>query len=184
MNKVKIDDLLVVEGITDKAFLLEFVEAKIMVTNGSAISRETIKTIENFSKQYPIIVMTDPDYPGDQIRNKIAEAVPSAKHVFLQKERCIKSGKVGLAQSNAQYILEQLKRVVTPIDSPIESISIADLQEFGLIGGNQSNHLRENLGQILGIGKTNGKTLLQRLNWLKITREKLINLLKGNGYAK
>lgn len=184
MDKIKIEDLLVVEGKTDKAFLLEFIDAKIIETNGSAISRETIQTIKEFSNLYPVIVITDPDYPGDQIRNKIAQAVPGVKHLYLQKDHCLGAGKVGLAQSSPEYILSEITKVITPPRNHAQTISMSNLYELGLLGGSRSSILREKLSRKLSLGKTNGKTLHQRLNWLQISPEKLKDLLKEELYAK
>ncbi len=43
--------------------------------------------------------------------------------------------------------------------------------ELGLIGGNDSREKRERLGSIIGIGYSNGKQLLNRLNNFGISRD-------------
>ena len=45
--------------------------------NGSEISDETLDLIKELSKNHNIIVFTDPDYPGERIRKKIAHTLHS-----------------------------------------------------------------------------------------------------------
>lgn len=49
------------------------------------------------------------------------------------------------------------------------------LLELGLVGGNTSKILREELCERLNIGYTNAKQLLNKLNMYNISRERLLD---------
>lgn len=51
-----------------------------------------------------IIILTDPDFPGMQIRNKILKEIPNAKQAFVRKEVSIKHHKVGVAESTKEEV--------------------------------------------------------------------------------
>ena len=63
--------VIVVEGTSDVNKLSLLVDADYVVTNGSEVSRETLRYIKELSKTRQIIILTDPDYPGERIRNII-----------------------------------------------------------------------------------------------------------------
>ena len=77
ISKEKISDLIVVEGKSDIDFLSSFLDADFYKVNGSAINEKDIKYLKEVIKKRDIIVLTDPDYPGLQIRNKINKEIPS-----------------------------------------------------------------------------------------------------------
>ena len=57
---------------------------------GREIDNKTIELIKMLSIDNEIIVFTDPDSPGERIRNIISEACPTVKHAFLRKKDCIR----------------------------------------------------------------------------------------------
>ena len=50
---------------------------------------EIIEKIKLAQGTRGVIVLTDPDFPGQKIRNTISEHVPGCKHAFIQKEDAI-----------------------------------------------------------------------------------------------
>ncbi|MDO5330006.1 MAG: ribonuclease M5 [Bacillota bacterium] len=169
----KIDAIIVVEGITDKAFLSTFIDAEFVTTNGSDVPRETLDYLKESSKTKDIIVLTDPDFPGKRIRDVIDENVPGCVHAYIRKEAAIKHHKVGVAESNEDEVLTALSHAIPNKKSPKGDLTPADLYDLGLLGGSESSNLRKKVGEKLHLGHTNGKSLLQRLNSLGISREKL-----------
>ena len=86
--------VIVVEGLHDKIRIESiYPDAQIVITNGSEISSKTIELIQSLSQTNEIIIFTDPDSPGEKIRNEIALAVPTAKHAFLRKKDAISKNK-------------------------------------------------------------------------------------------
>ena len=50
---------------------------------------------------------------------------------------------------------------------------MSDLYALGLIGNNHSKALRLSIGETLGIGLNNGKTLLKKINMFGISLEEI-----------
>ena len=79
------NEVLVVEGKNDKSRILAiFPHLQVITTNGSEISEETLRMIEELSKNHQIILFLDPDFPGERIRNIILNRVPNCQNVFIQ----------------------------------------------------------------------------------------------------
>lgn len=176
--KVKIDGLIVVEGTTDVQKLMPFVDAEFVVTNGSDVPKEVIEFIQEVKQRgKEVIVLTDPDFPGEQIRNKLDQAIPGLTHVFLDKNKAIGKGKVGVAQAETDYLLQSLKQKMTAKPTPNQTITMQDLQELGLIGLHNSSHLREIVLHHFHLGFANVKTMLKRLNFLGITPNEVKSIL-------
>ncbi len=80
---MKIKEIIVVEGKDDTRAIQSAVNADTIETNGSAVSMETIVKIQLAMKVRGVIVLTDPDFPGEKIRKFITEHVPNCKHAFI-----------------------------------------------------------------------------------------------------
>ena len=174
---MKIDGVIVVEGKSDVAFLSNFIEAEFVTTNGSEIPDSTIEYLKEISSKSQIYVLTDPDSPGEKIRAKLNENIPNLKHCFVKKENSIKKGKVGVAESTKEEILEALKNAITSIDSKKNNIDMSDLSSLGLTGTPDANEKREKVANKLHLGHCNAKTFLKRLNYCDITIDELKKML-------
>lgn len=73
---MKIKEIIVVEGRDDTAKIKSAVDADTIETNGSAIGEDVIKRIRLAQETRGVIILTDPDFPGEKIRKTIAEKVP------------------------------------------------------------------------------------------------------------
>ena len=178
MNKEKYPDIIVVEGASDEALIRTFLNADIVLTNGSEVPHETLDFLKEASKTRGIIVLTDPDSPGKRIRDRIAEEVPGAKHAFVRKEKSIKNGKVGVAESSKEEILEALSHIVPSTSAPIGALTHADLVDLGLLGDEGAKTRREALENKLHLGHGNAKTFLKRANALGLNKEKILEAMK------
>lgn len=172
---MKIDGIVVVEGKSDVAFLSSFLDCEFVTTNGSEISKDTISYLKNQNKN--IYVLTDPDYPGERIRTVLDENIPNLHHCFIKKENAIKNGKVGVAESNKEEILQALKNAVVLAKENIGNITMSDLNELGLTGETNSKEKRDKISEQLHLGHTNAKTFLKRINYCNITIEQIKQLL-------
>ena len=160
--------VIVVEGLHDKNRIESvYPNAHVVITNGSEISDDTIKMIQTLSKTNQIIIFTDPDSPGEKIRNQIALAIPSAYHAFLRKKDSIsKNGKkVGIEHASKECIIESLSNVYSNQQEE-DTITLQDIYELHLMGMPNSSNLREKLSDELNIGKPNAKTFLKRVTGL------------------
>ena len=81
MTKLKIQEIVVVEGKDDTRRLQEVVDVDTIETIGSAINDEILMQIEHAQETRGVIIFTDPDFSGEKIRKTIMEVVPQAKHL-------------------------------------------------------------------------------------------------------
>lgn len=172
-GQMKIKEIIVVEGKDDTTAIQQAVHADTIETNGSAINEEIIEKIKLAQGTRGVIVLTDPDYPGQKIRNTITEHVPGCKHAFIQKEDAIhKHGKgVGVEHASPDTIRKALEGAQLMQEDSKEEITQDDLMAAGLIGGAGARERRERIGKTLKIGYTNGKQLHKRLMVFEISRE-------------
>ena len=169
--------LIVVEGKTDKDLIESFLDADIIITNGSEVSRETISFIKEAKTKRDVVVLTDPDSPGKRIRDILDENIPGLLHAFIPKEKAIKHHKVGVAESSKDVILEVLSHLVPASECGAPTLTYADLFDLGLVSQPDSSLKRERINQKLHLGYTNGKSLLKRANALRLTRKDLEDAL-------
>lgn len=175
---MKIKELIVVEGKTDLIFLKSFLEADIVITNGSEISQNTLDFIKEANKKQGVIILTDPDYPGLRIRNIISEYIGDCKHAYIEKSKAIKGKKVGIAETKKEDIINALKNVVTYKKENSNNICESDLYELGLLGRNDSKSKREKVCNYYHLGWCNAKTFLKRVNMFGLTIEQLKEVIK------
>ncbi|MCD8916416.1 ribonuclease M5 [Staphylococcus simulans] len=169
---MKINEFIVVEGRDDTERVKRAVECDTIETNGSAISWETLDVIRNAQETRGVIVLTDPDFPGDKIRNTIREHVPGVKHAYIDREKAkSRRGKIGVEHASVDAIKEALMYVSSPFEEGMESISKDVLIDLGLIVGADARHKRAVLGRKLHIGHSNGKQLLKKLNAFGYTEQ-------------
>ena len=178
MNKILYPAIVVVEGTSDEALISSFMDADIVVTNGSDVPRETIEYLKEAKKKRDIVVLTDPDCPGKRIRDVLNREIPGLLHAFVLKEHAIKHHKVGVAESSKQDVLDALSHIVPTTSSDRGALTMADLVELGLMGEDNSSSKRAKLERVLHLGHTNAKTLLKRVNALALTREELQEALE------
>ncbi|RIO63359.1 ribonuclease M5, partial [Mammaliicoccus sciuri] len=73
---MKINEFIVVEGRDDTERVKRAVECDTIETNGSAINQATLEVIARAFETRGVIVLTDPDFPGDKIRHTIHKNIP------------------------------------------------------------------------------------------------------------
>ncbi|MED4373876.1 ribonuclease M5 [Bacillus licheniformis] len=176
---MKIKEIIVVEGRDDTAKIKSAVDADTIETNGSAIGEDVIKRIRLAQETRGVIILTDPDFPGEKIRKTIAEKVPGCKHAFLPKHLAKPKNKrgIGVEHASLEAIRECLMIVQEEMEATEPEIEARDLIEAGLIGGPLAKQRRERLGEILNIGYTNGKQLQKRLQMFQIKKSDYLSAL-------
>jgi ribonuclease M5 len=178
---VKINEFIVVEGRDDTERVKRAVECDTIETNGSAINEDTLNVIAQAFETRGVIVLTDPDFPGDKIRNTIQKYIPTVKHAYIDREKAkSKRGKIGVEHARIEDIQKALMHVSTPFEEGHESISKDVLIDLGLIIGKDARRKREVLGSKLHIGHSNGKQLLNKLNAFGYTEEDVRNALNDH----
>lgn len=171
-----IKEVIVVEGKNDTKRLKSFFDCETIETNGLGLNEETIAYIKTINEKRGVVLLLDPDSPGEKIRNKLNNEIPNLKNAFLLKQDARTNKKVGVEHANKEVILEALNHLITYKDYE-KRINMNDLFELGLIGNENSKDKRLSLIKKLHIGKCNGKTLLKRLNLLNLNKKEIEELL-------
>lgn len=173
-----IKEVIVVEGRDDITAVKAAVDAEVIATNGFGYKKEFIENLKNISQRRGIIILTDPDYAGEQIRRDLSKHITNCKHAFLAQGKALKKGDIGVENATREDIIEAINKArPNKVDKQI-LFTKDDLMEFGLSGGEDSRQRRDTMGQILGIGYSNSKQFLNRLNNFAITREEFINAIE------
>jgi ribonuclease M5 len=178
--KQNINALIVVEGVSDVQFLESFLEADFCHTNGSAILKSTIDLIlAAKAKGKEVIVLTDPDFPGEKIRESLSRQIPGLSHAFIPKKQAISRGKVGVAEATEAVVLQALKDKLVPHKEVRGSLKPHELSELGLVGLLDSKFKRQHLVNYFHLGECNVKTMVKRLNFLGISYDEIAKALQN-----
>ncbi len=176
MDRKRIREVIVVEGRHDTDRLRMYYDCDTIETGGSSLSDMTMEMIRTAAKQRGIIVLTDPDSPGNRIRDRINREIPGCRNAFVDKRNARTEKKVGVEHADFETIDAALSNLITYTEQN-KTISMPDMYELGLSGGENSSALREKAGRKLHIGNGNARTMLNRLNCLNITKEELKEIL-------
>ena len=105
---IKLKEAVIVEGRYDKIKLSNIIDALIIETNGFQIykDKERLKFIRKIAQERGIIVLTDSDCSGFQIRNYLSCGIPENKihHLYIpdiygverRKNKPSAEGKIGV----------------------------------------------------------------------------------------
>ena len=177
---MKIKEIIIVEGRDDTAAVKKSVDAVTIETHGYGITRRTWELIEKAHAEKGIIIFTDPDHAGRQIRKKLTEKFPDAGQAFLDRSDATKDGDIGIENASPESIRTALSMAHCTLEDigAAEELTVQDMIRNGLTGQADSAFKRKVAGKALGIGYCNGRTFLQRLNKFGITKEKLEKALQ------
>ena len=171
MEKLKIKGAIVVEGRDDTAAVKRAAEALIIETHGFGIKKETWNIIQKAYENQGIIILTDPDFSGEEIRRKLTARFPDAKQAFLSRKDAMKKDDIGIENAEPEVITEALSKAHCTVRSGDDLFTEEDIYRAGLTGRPDSRQRRAEVGRLLGIGGGNAKAILSKLNSFSITRE-------------
>ena len=175
MNKLKINGVLIVEGKADVSYLSSFVDTLFFTTNGYDLSKEKIEFLNLASKVNNLIVFTDPDNAGEEIRNKINECVPNVKHARSENIQRKGYRKHGVAELPKEEVIKVLSPFVG------EEINHYDYDLASLISLSKNpSEAKRKLVNKYRLIEGNNKYLENELNILKVKPEEIKELLSGN----
>ena len=182
-----IKELIVVEGKNDAhAVRLALGEVDLLWTDGYGLTKKKLDYISEMANHQGVIVFTDPDTVGEQIRNRIRAYVPHAKHAYLSRKVATKAGDIGVENASLQEIRRAFETIQQDhkTSSNVEKFTIQDLFQAGLAGVEKASEYRIAVGRKLGIGDTNAKQFLHRLNRFGISREVLFKAIEEVQHGK
>ncbi|NLV86703.1 MAG: DUF4093 domain-containing protein [Clostridiales bacterium] len=192
---VRINEVIVVEGRYDKNTLSQVVDATIIETNGFGIfkDRERLHLLRRLAEVRGLIVLTDSDGAGFQIRNHIKSAVDPkyVKHAYIpdiygkekRKSSPSKEGKLGVEGMRPELILKALEKAGASFSEAGESskhggITKVNFYDLGLSGRAQSHSKRLALQKKLGLPeRLSADGLLEAVNLL-MSRESFFESVK------
>ena len=172
MRKNKINQAIIVEGRDDVSAVSKAVEALIIPTHGFGITRETWELIEKAYEEKGIIVFTDPDFSGEEIRKKISSKYENAIQAYISRDEATDGDDIGVENASPESIQKALKKalenakITNKNAEEFERVEMRDLTRLGLQGTPESKEFRIELSKKLGIGYGNSKALCKKLaNW-------------------
>lgn len=168
----KIKELIVVEGNHDKAKLEKLFDCKVVTTHGLALDKETIEYIRKANETCGVIVLTDPDFPGEKIRNQIIDAGINCQHIFVDKKKAIGKRNVGIEYVSDDDLILAFNDVVN-FDSNKESLDWNEYLDLNL----DSQIKRDKVSSFFKIGKCNNKTLFKRLNIIGVNKKQILEVI-------
>lgn len=154
---IKINEAVIVEGKYDKIKLSNILDALIIETNGFGIykDKERRDFIRRLAKERGLIILTDSDHSGFQIRNFIANCAKggSVKHLYIpdvygkerRKEQPSKEGKLGVEGISDDILIKLFSDngVEYENSQPHELITNYDLFAAGISGTPQASKRKE-----------------------------------------
>ncbi len=181
MEKLPLTEAVVVEGRDDEAAVTRAVSAPVLSTHGWGFPDEALAQIRRAYETRGIVILTDPDHAGEEIRRRLTELFPDAKHAYLsrpdaEKEKQGRVVDVGVENAPPEAIRDALlaAKAVQADRAAEADVTPADLIALGLAGSPESSGLRRAVGKALGIGDCNAKAFCRKLAAFGISREELL----------
>ena len=165
-----IRQVIIVEGKSDEARIKQAVEADVITTGGLSLRAVVVEEIRFAYEKRGIIILTDPDGPGEKIRKRLTRLFPDALHAFIPKSKASTSKDVGIENASCESIREALLNLKINYQKDSKEFSMKDLIENNLSGAEKCVEKRNKVGALLGIGYGNSKQFLKKLNHFGITR--------------
>ncbi len=193
---IKIKQTIIVEGKYDKIKLSNLVDAVIIPTNGFGLYKDKEKTalIRTLAKKTGIVILTDSDRAGFQIRSRIKSIADGGEiiNVYIpdvygkerRKAAPSKEGKLGVEGMSGEVLLEAFKKAgitadVTDRRPKSQMVTKADLLDAGLCGGDRSAEKRAELQKRMGLPeRLSANGLLEIIN-VMYTKEEFFKFLQG-----
>ena len=180
----RIKEVIVVEGRYDKNALSQVVDAVIIETHGFGVfnDKERLALLRRLAAEKGLILLTDSDGAGFDIRNFLKGAIPreQLKQAYIPdvygKERRKaapgKEGKLGVEGMPPAVLLEALERAGAAFEDgaaagPADPLTKADFYALGLSGGRDSGARRAALLKRLGLPeRMTANAMLEAVNLL------------------
>ncbi len=190
-DKIRTDDIIVVEGKYDRIKVGSVVEGTIIETDGFGIfSEKQLKnTLKALAEKHEIIILTDSDAAGFKIRWYVASFLPKerVKHALIpdvagkeKRKKCVSGeGKLGVEGMPEETVLRSLQMCgmnTRTEELPREKVTAADLFEMGLTGKEGSAERRRELLRKLSLPQRTGTKLLLSVVNSVMEREEFLNL--------
>ncbi len=195
MNKLRVEEVIVVEGRYDAAKLSRLVDGLILTTNGFSIFRDepTKALLRELGKKRGVIVLTDSDAAGFRIRrliNQLGQGI-RVKNAYIpaipgkegRKKKPSMEGLLGVEGVPDEVVLRALRTAGARerVEREGRAVTYTDLYELGLSGTRGSAERRRTWLTALGLPpRLSKKALCEVLNSLYTYEELLRTLPDGH----
>ena len=178
---MRIAELIVVEGKDDIAAVKKAVDAEVVCTGGYGFGRALVDVLQAAAERTGVIIFTDPDSAGSLIRRRLHALVPGCKHAYLPQAEGKKGNNIGIENATPESIRCALQFAHLAQGKHGTELTIKHLWTLGLTGTPGADERRRKAGKLLGIGDTNAKQFLNRLNHQGIGFEELASTVARIG---
>ena len=145
---LKIREAVIVEGRYDKLKLSNILDTLIVETNGFGIykDKDKLKFIKKLAQERGIIVLTDSDHSGFQIRHYLSSGIPKdrIKHIYIpdiygkekRKKEPSKEGKLGVEGMSEKLLIELFNKADISCETVVlkNPVTNYDLFDMGFSG--------------------------------------------------
>lgn len=170
----------VVEGKSDLEKLREIDPNLIVITtSGLGFDKSLILKLKKLEENFDIVLLLDPDHPGQVIRETISNELKNPIHIFVPKAKSISKNKkeVGVEHIGTPDLRAILEKEIKFNKKGIGTLTLYDLHNLGLANEKNSKQLRTKVTNYLGLPEANSKQLLKYLNNLNINIDKIKEIL-------
>ena len=180
MDKINIDQAIIVEGRDDVTAVSEAVNALIIPTHGFGITAETWGVIAKAYEEKGLIILTDPDHAGEEIRRKLTEKFPEAIQAYVARSEATAADDIGIENAKPETITEALKKALARAGKEAKAVQaetiyadMSYLRELGLAGAEGATEMRAEVARALGIGYGNAGAFIKKLKGFGIGLDEL-----------
>ncbi|MFP5527182.1 toprim domain-containing protein [Peptococcus simiae] len=173
-----IRESIIVEGDRDQQAVLRAVSALVFKTRGLNGLRADLAAWAPFAAHGGLVILTDPDSPGDRLRARITAVYPTALQAQLPTKACRgPRGRLGIQFADPAAIREALlaagcrQRQAPPADT------LSQLIQAGFGGGPAGAQNRRALTTALGLPQAPAPRLASYLNALDLTPAQALSYL-------
>lgn len=182
---------IIVEGRDDVDAVSRACDTLIIPTHGFGIRESTWELMDKAYREIGVIILTDPDHAGEDIRRRLTERFPDAVQCYMAREDAEKADDIGIENARPEDIRAAVERALelhdaagrgdtgaTAVKGSSREVTMRDLSELGLAGTDRASELRNAVTRELGIGYCNAKSLITRLKSFHIGYEELSEVIR------
>lgn len=190
MDKLKIDQAIIVEGRDDVDAVSKAVDALIIPTHGFGITAETWGVIAKAYEEKGLIILTDPDHAGEEIRRMLSGKFPGSVQAYVARNDATAADDIGIENAEPGAIIEALNKALERSGKRRKDggsneaggnkiyADMKDLRELGLAGTDGASEKRAEVAALLGIGYGNAGAFIKKLKGFGIGLDELKEEIK------
>lgn len=179
-ERLRLRCAIAVEGRDDVTAVSRAADALIIPTHGFGIAAETWGMLDKAYREKGLIILTDPDHAGEQIRRRLAEKYPDALHAYIARSDASAAGDIGVENAGPEVIRRALEAALERAGASDGAgpdgrvyAGMDELRGLGLAGSGGAAEARAALCRELGIGYGNAKALIKKLKGFGIDLDEL-----------